>query len=97
MTDAVLTVAQVAELVHCSAKTVKRAIDDGSLRASQLAARGVWRILDADVDAWLELKANRPRSVQPVRRGRDLALPVAGGRRVRGGELELKAGMGKAA
>lgn len=56
-----LTIDQVAERCQVSTKTVKRAIDAGDLRASQLAERGCWRIYEADVDEWIEARANRPR------------------------------------
>jgi excisionase family DNA binding protein len=62
MTEQLLTVAQVANVCQCSTRTVMRAIDAGDLRASQLASRGVWRITAADIDSWLELRANRPRA-----------------------------------
>jgi excisionase family DNA binding protein len=37
-----LTIEEVAQRCHVSNKTVRRAIDRGELRASQLAARGAW-------------------------------------------------------
>jgi excisionase family DNA binding protein len=58
-----LTPDAVATALEVSTKTVMRAIGRGELRASQLAERGCWRILPEDVDAWLELRANRPREL----------------------------------
>jgi excisionase family DNA binding protein len=56
-----LTVDQVAERCHVSTKTVRRAIDRGELRASRLATRGAWVVRAGDFEAWLDLRANRPR------------------------------------
>ena len=64
-----LTVDQVAERCHVSTKTVRRAIDRGELRASRLATRGAWVVRAGDFEAWLDLRANRPRrpAEAPVR------------------------------
>src|SRR3954447_19876673 len=64
-----LTVDQVAERCHVSTKTVRRAIDRGELRASRLATRGAWVVRATDFEAWLDLRANRPRrpAEAPVR------------------------------
>lgn len=49
-----LTVGDVAELCKVNAKTVQRAIRAGRLRASQLGARGAYRVRPEDVDAWID-------------------------------------------
>jgi excisionase family DNA binding protein len=59
--DTLLTPQQVADLCQLSARTVVRAIERGELRASKLATRGGWRMVPADVDAWLIARANRYR------------------------------------
>ena len=87
-----LTPGQLAEHVQVSSKTVLRAIARGELRAVQIGRRGAWRICPDDVDAWLETRANRPRSesAPTVRRvsARD-ALPRPARRLGRAGRLEL--------
>lgn len=60
-----LTVDQVARACQVSSRTVMRAIEAGDLRASQLATRGVWRVREEDVEAWLDLRANRRREPAP--------------------------------
>jgi excisionase family DNA binding protein len=69
-----LTVDQVAELCQVDARTVRRAIDRGELKASKLGQRGCWRITTAAVAAWVEARANVPipapvarRAAQPAR------------------------------
>lgn len=74
MTVRLLTVADVADLVQCSRKTVMRAIHAGDLRAAQLASRGTWRVRLEDVDAWIEL-----RSLPPAPPEVDPVLPVPPG------------------
>jgi excisionase family DNA binding protein len=49
-----LTVSDVAALCQVNAKTVQRAIRAGRLRASQLGARGAYRLRREDVDAWID-------------------------------------------
>lgn len=95
-----LTIEQVAEACHVSTKTVRRAIDAGELRASQLAYRGCWVIRPADVDAWLDLRANRPARERPAAPAEARATRAAR-RRGRGaqheGRLVITDDMGRAA
>jgi excisionase family DNA binding protein len=74
-----LTIQQVAERCHVSTKTVRRAIDRGELRASQLAKRGAWVVLLHDFEVWLDLRANRPRAAteEPARQPAAIPLPGA--------------------
>ena len=51
--ERLLTPAEVADYCHISSKTVLRAIRAGRLRASQLGARGAYRMRMQDVDAWI--------------------------------------------
>ncbi len=58
------TPAQVAELTQLSYKTVMREIRSHRLRATQITARGLWRIRIEDYDAWMRGVAP---SVAPAR------------------------------
>lgn len=44
------------EILGCSDRTIKRAIDAGELRASQLADRGCWVIRREDLLAWIDAR-----------------------------------------
>ncbi len=52
-----LTIAEAARRVRCCERTIRRAIDDGVLRAGRVRAarrsRGAVRIRPSDLDAWL--------------------------------------------
>ncbi len=52
-----LTIAEAARRVRCCERTVRRAVDSGTLRAGRVRAgrfsRGAIRIRPADLDAWL--------------------------------------------
>ena len=52
-----LTIAEAAERVRCCERTIRRAIDSGTLRAGRVraggAGRGAWRIRAADLESWL--------------------------------------------
>jgi len=52
-----LTIAEAAQRVRCCERTIRRAIDGGSLRAGRVRGdtgnRGGWRIRTADLDRWL--------------------------------------------
>ena len=74
-----LTVDEVAKRCHVSTKTVRRAIDRGELRASRLATRGAWVVRAGDFEAWLDLRANRPRRAEdPAHVPIPLPIPGAG-------------------
>ena len=66
-TTDLLTPADVAEQLKVHPKTVLRAIHRGDLRAFNVGQRGTWRIRWADVEQWLEERANRPRESPEVR------------------------------
>jgi excisionase family DNA binding protein len=101
--DALLTPQQLADVCQLSTRTVIRAIERGELRASKLATRGGWRIMPADVDAWLIGRSNRGREPTDGERPRgkeiqpDLAAIKTGSRvsrRRTDGRLVLRPGMG---
>jgi excisionase family DNA binding protein len=52
-----LTIAEAAARVRCCERTIRRAIDSGSLRAGRVRgereSRGGYRIKPADLEAWL--------------------------------------------
>lgn len=52
-----LTIAEAARRVRCCERTIRRAVDDGGLRAGRVRAtrrsRGAIRIRAVDLDAWL--------------------------------------------
>jgi excisionase family DNA binding protein len=54
---AFLTIAEAAERLRLCERTVRRAIDNGNLRAARVRGtrsdRGVWRIRAADLEAWI--------------------------------------------
>src|SRR4051794_13118654 len=79
----VLTVEQVAERVQLSTSTVMRAINAGELEASQLTRnRGGWRVREAAITAWLDLRSNRRRApAAPSLRPLNLATSLAPSRR----------------
>jgi excisionase family DNA binding protein len=59
-----MTLAEVAERLRCSTKTVRRRIASGELRAARIA-RGVWVIREEDLAAFLAERAHRPREARP--------------------------------
>jgi excisionase family DNA binding protein len=69
---AIIRLKLAATALGCSTRTLRRAIDAGELRASQLASRGCWVIQREDLLAWIDARANR--SAQPI-------TPMAGDRR----------------
>jgi excisionase family DNA binding protein len=78
----ILTVEEVASRCKLNPKTIKRAIDRGELKASQLATRGGWRVIETDMWAWLELRANTTRrptntsvTFKPIDPDPDVTLP----------------------
>ena len=104
--DTLLTPQEVADACQLSARTVIRAIERGELRASKLAIRGGWRIVPADVDAWLVARSNRRRDPPDGERPRgkeiqpDLARLQSSRRpplRRTDGRLVLRPGMGNKA
>ena len=104
--DRLLTPHQVADACQLSPRTVSRAIERGELRASKLAVRGGWRIVPADVDAWLQARSNRRRDPPDGKRprGKEIEPDLASvntarraARRRTDGRLVLRPGMGKEA
>jgi excisionase family DNA binding protein len=58
----ILTVAQVADLVQLSERTVMRAINAGHLEASGLAqGRGGWRVYEDAIPRWMQTRSNQRR------------------------------------
>ena len=76
-TRQVLDLEETAALLHVSASTVRRRIDDGSLGATRVA-RGRWIIRRSDIDAYLDDVAARPSARQTPR-----ARPAIPGRGTR--------------
>lgn len=62
MSEQMMSVADVATLLGLSTKTIRRAIDDGRLRASKPCGRLLIRA--SDVDAWLEASEVEPRATR---------------------------------
>lgn len=93
-----LTIDQVAAQLQVHPRTVRRAIRTGGLRAHQVAGRGTWRVWPADLDAWLEQRANHPRvpviALAPVAAATARPRP-RGGRRA-AGVLTVTDDMGRA-
>ena len=52
-TDRLLTPAEVADYCRVSSRTVRRAIQNGSLRASRLGSRSAYRVRFQDIEAWI--------------------------------------------
>lgn len=52
-----LTIAEAAQRVRCCERTIRRAIDSGTLPAGRVrgaqGSRGAWRIRLSDLDDWL--------------------------------------------
>lgn len=52
-----LTIAEAAQRVRCCERTVRRAIDNGALRAGRVrgaeGSRGAFRIRPTDVERWV--------------------------------------------
>lgn len=59
-----LTVEQVAARLQLHPKTIRAAIDRHELRAAKFGDRAGWRILPADVDAWVASRT-RQKGDQP--------------------------------
>lgn len=59
MDGEIFTVAQTAEYLQLSIKTIRRRISDNKIRASKLSNRS-WRIRKSDVDAYMQEKSNLP-------------------------------------
>jgi excisionase family DNA binding protein len=55
--DEYLTVAEAAARLRCCERTIRRAIESGTLRAGRVRggrrSRGAWRIRPVDLEAWL--------------------------------------------
>lgn len=59
--DKLLTTEQVADRLGLSVWTVRKWLEQGKLRGSLLSRRGGWRVREADLNAYLERRANRKR------------------------------------
>lgn len=59
MDNEIFTVAQTAEYLQLSIKTIRRLISDNRIRASKLSNRS-WRIRKSDVDAYIQENSNLP-------------------------------------
>lgn len=96
ITGQLLTLEEVAGRLQISVRTVQRAIADGGLRASQVGAGscGAWRVRGEDLDAWLEARANRPRTAAASSDLPVIPGPRRGGRSRRKGRLTVTADMG---
>jgi excisionase family DNA binding protein len=62
--DDVLSVAEVAAIVHVSPKVVYGALERGELTGAKPCSR--WRVRRSHVDAWLESKRAEPRRAPPT-------------------------------
>lgn len=54
--DKLFTIEEVAEILRVSTRSVNRYIETGKLKASKI---GVWRIKEADLNAFLEDTSNQ--------------------------------------
>lgn len=59
MDSEIFTVAQTAEYLQLSIKTIRRLISNNKIRASKLSNRS-WRIRKSDVDAYIQENSNLP-------------------------------------
>ena len=59
MDSEIFTIAQTAEYLQLSTKTIRRLISDNKIRASKLSNRS-WRIRKSDVDAYIQENSNLP-------------------------------------
>lgn len=57
MDSEIFTVAQTAEYLQLSIKTIRRLISNNKIRASKLSNRS-WRIRKSDVDAYIQENSN---------------------------------------
>lgn len=59
MDSEIFTVAQTAEYLQLSIKTIRRLISDNKIRASKVSNRS-WRIKKSDLDAYIQENSNLP-------------------------------------
>jgi DNA (cytosine-5)-methyltransferase 1 len=59
MDGEIFTVAQTAEYLQLSIKTIRRLISNNKIRASKLSNRS-WRIRKIDIDAYMQENSNLP-------------------------------------
>jgi excisionase family DNA binding protein len=73
LVNELLTVEEVARICGLSEWAIRRAIDDGELRASKLRSR--WRVRPEDLEGWLEACLNQPPSHLCSVRGGSISRP----------------------
>lgn len=59
MDSEIFTVAQTAEYLQLSIKTIRRLISNNKIRASKVSDRS-WRIKKSDLDAYIQENSNLP-------------------------------------
>ena len=67
-----LSVAQVSAKLQCARSTVRKLVADGELRASRISSRTI-RISEADIQAYLDSRANRSAPAAPSARANGAA------------------------
>lgn len=107
MTDSVITLRQpltleeVAEIMRCSVKTVRRAINDGELEAFSVSRRAGLRVRPEALEQWMATKSTRrtrplralPAPIDPTLPAKPRSVTRRGGV----GRLEVTPEMGRAA
>lgn len=102
-----LTLAQVAEVLQVSVKTVRRRVESGEIRAFQAAERGTWRVRPEWLEEYMEAGGHHrqqdPRplahvgKVDPSKQPPAPRRPRRRSRTEDSGTLTVKPGMGRAA
>lgn len=59
MDSEIFTIAQTADYLQLSIKTIRRLISDNKIRASKVSDRS-WRIRKSDLDAYIQENSNLP-------------------------------------
>lgn len=95
----VMPLDRAASILGVHPRTLLRAVDAGHLRASQITRRGGWIVQAADLRAFLELRATRPRALPDS--PREPAAPIEHTRRARrrrpeGGRVVVDPSWGRA-
>jgi excisionase family DNA binding protein len=98
VSEALLTIDEAARLLNCSTRTVRRALahpdPERRLRAYQVGEDRAWRIRRADLEEWLERRANTPRAPADTAAVPTALRPVRSRGR-RAGHLIVESGMGR--